>query len=195
MAIGRKRAEHLCARMGIAIDFVLVGALVPQACAITLLTATATLLLTSAANAQNPVKRPLPALIITPLSSMAFAGPQGGPFSPPSFQYHLSASEGTIRYSIRTPSWLTASSVFGATDTRGVTLTLTINTSASGLAPRAYKSSVAFTNVTNGQGSGTRATTLIIRTTSGRPSQPAGYLKDDHGNYLLDDRAGRLQAQ
>ena len=38
----------------------------------------------------------------------------GGPFSPSLIEYRVSASTGTVSYSIRTPSWLTASSTFGA---------------------------------------------------------------------------------
>jgi hypothetical protein len=43
----------------------------------------------------------------------------------------------------------------GATDTRGVTITLKVNPSASSLPPGAYGLGVAFTNVSNGQGSAT----------------------------------------
>src|SRR5438105_8214599 len=49
-------------------------------------------------------------LLVTPLTAMAVSGPQGGPFSPSLFEYRISASTGTVGYSIRTPSWLTASS-------------------------------------------------------------------------------------
>jgi hypothetical protein len=52
----------------------------------------------------------LPSLIVTPSSSIAFFGFQGGPFSPSQIEYRLSASTGTISYSISTPSWLTESS-------------------------------------------------------------------------------------
>ena len=48
-------------------------------------------------------------LIVTPSTSVAFSGPRGGPFSPPLIEYQISASTGTVSYSIRTPSWLTAS--------------------------------------------------------------------------------------
>jgi hypothetical protein len=51
---------------------------------------------------------PKPSLTITPSSPINISGPQGGPFSPPSFQYHLSASTGTIRFAIAAPFWLTA---------------------------------------------------------------------------------------
>jgi hypothetical protein len=91
-----------------------------------------------------------PSLIVTPSTSIEFSGPPGGPFSPSRIEYRVSASTGAVKYSIRTPSWLTASSTFGATDTRGVTITLTVNASALSLPPRAYGPAVAFTNVSNG---------------------------------------------
>jgi hypothetical protein len=127
---------------------------------IALLTATTTLLLTSAAVTQTP---PLASLVITPSTGMTFSGPQGGPFSPPFVQYSVSASIGTISYSIRTPSWLTASSTSGRADTGGVTITLRVDAGASRLRPGAYGPGVAFTNLTNGRGSATRPATLTIQ--------------------------------
>jgi hypothetical protein len=152
------------------------------------------LLLTSAA-AQSPVGRPVPALVIAPLTGMAFAGPHGGPFSPSVFQYRLSATGGTVNYSIRTPSWLTVSSALGAADTSGVTITLTVNATAFRLPPGSYGPGVAFTNVTNGQGSATRTATLHVRSTGPLPDNRGGYLLDGRGGGLLDDRGGRLLAQ
>jgi hypothetical protein len=94
---------------------------------------------------------------------MAFSGPQGGPFSPALFEYRVRASTGAVNYSIRTPSWLTASRTAGTTDTSGVTITLTGNASASSLPPGAYGPGVAFTNVSNGQGSATSPAKLITK--------------------------------
>jgi hypothetical protein len=168
----------------------------------TLLVATAMLLLTSIGAAENLARPTPPSLVVTPPASMAFSGPQDGPFSPSSFQYRVSASTGTVSYSIRTPSWLTASSSFGVTDTSGVTITLTINARASRLPPGTYGPGVAFTNVTNGQGSATRSATLIIQAPSPPASPPrhvpdsrGGYLLDSHGRYLLDEGASRLLAR
>jgi hypothetical protein len=45
-----------------------------------------------------------PSLIVTPSTNIAFSGPQGGPFSPTLIEYRISASTGTVSYSIRTPS-------------------------------------------------------------------------------------------
>src|SRR5262249_24912977 len=98
----------------------------------------ATLLLTPAGAEEKPDRPSQPSLIVTPASSVAFSGPRGGPFSPERFVFRVSATTGTVNYSIRTPSWLTASSNFGTTDTRGVTITLTVNANASRLSPGAY---------------------------------------------------------
>jgi hypothetical protein len=112
----------------------------------------AMLQLTPAGAEEKPGRLSQPSLIVTPASSMAFSGPRGGPFSPSRFEFRVSSTTGIVSYSIRTPSWLTASSTFGTTDTRGVTITLTVNANASRLLPGAYGPGVAFTNVSNGQG-------------------------------------------
>ena len=83
----------------------------------------ATLLLTPAGAEEKPGTPSQPSLIVTPASSVAFSGPRGGPFSPERFEFRVSSTTGTVNYSIRTPSWLTASPTFGTTDTRGVTIT------------------------------------------------------------------------
>jgi len=162
----------------------------------------AMLLLTAAGAEEKPAKLSQPSLIVTPASSMAFSGPRGGPFSPAGFEFRVSSTTGIVNYSIRTPSWLTASPTFGTTDTRGVTITLTVNANASRLSPGAYGPSVAFTNVSNGQGSTTRPARLVIKGSSPppaagqiAPSRGGGFLLDDRGGYLLDDRGGRLLAQ
>jgi len=153
------------------------------------------------AAAQRPTAQSPPTLIVTPATSIAVSGPPGGPFSPSLIEYRVSASSGTISYSIRTPSWLTASSTAGATDTKGVIITLTVNASASNLRPGTYGPAVAFTNVSNGHGSAARPARLIVRGASlprptGQIERGRGdYLLDDHGGYLLDDRGGRLLGQ
>jgi uncharacterized protein (TIGR03790 family) len=96
----------------------------------------------------------------------------------------VSASTGTVNYSIRTPSWLTASSAFGSTDTSGISITLTISATAFRLPPGSYGPGVAFTNVTNGQGSTTRSARLIIQAPSPRPLPSAGH--GPEGGYLVE---------
>jgi len=86
---------------------------------------------------RRPAGQSAPSLIVTPSTSIAFSGPRGGPFAPSLVEYRVSASTDTVNYSIRTPSWLTASSISGAIHTSGVTITLKVNASASTL-PRAH---------------------------------------------------------
>ena len=162
----------------------------------------AMLLLTPTGAEERPAKLSQPSLIVTPASSMAFSGPRGGPFTPARFEFRVSSTTGIVKFSIRTPSWLTASSTFGTTDTSGVTITLTVNAHASRLSPGAYGPGVAFTNVSNGQGSTIRPAKLIIQGSSPpratgqiAPNRGGGFLLDDRGGYLLDDRGGRLLAQ
>jgi hypothetical protein len=168
---------------------------------VTLLGISAVLLLTPADAEEKLAGPSQPSLIVTPPGSMAFSGPRGGPFLPPLFEYRVSSTTGAVRYSIRTPSWLTASSTFGTTDTRGSTITLTVNANASRLPPGEYGPAVGFTNVSNGRGGTTRPAKLIIQALSApRPTTQiapgrGGYLLDNSGGYLLDDRAGRLLAQ
>jgi len=114
----------------------------------------------------------LPALVVTPSSGIEFSGPQGGPFSPSNTEYRISASSGTVGYSIRTPSWLTASSTSGTTDTKGSTITLVVNASGSSLSPGAYGPAVGFTNVSNGRGSTSRLAKLTVQGPSLPPPAP-----------------------
>jgi hypothetical protein len=140
--------------------------------------------------AEKPAEVSAPSLIMTPPISIAFSGPQGGPFSPSVIEYRVSASGGTVNYSISTPSWLTASPNSGMTDTSGVTIRLSVNASASSLPPGAYGPGIAFTNVSNGRGSTTSPAKLIIQARS--PTRPADQIPHDRGEYLLDSSRGSL---
>src|SRR5882724_11822307 len=127
------------------------------------------LLSTEIAASQEPTGPSPPTLIVTPSTSIAFSGPPGGPFSPSLIEYRVSASTGTVSYSIRTPSWLTASSSSGTTDTSGVTIKVTVNASASSLPPGTYGPGTAFINASSGRGSTIRFARLIVRRTSSLP--------------------------
>src|SRR5262252_6287467 len=169
---------------------------------IALLATSAMLMLTQIGAAQRPAGQSPPSLIVTPASSVAFSGLCGGPFSPERFEFRVSSTTDTVNYSIRTPSWLTASPTFGTTDTRGVTITLTVNANASRLSSGTYGPGVGFTNVSNGQGTTTRPARLVIQGSSPPPAagqiapgRGGGFLLDDRGGYLLDGRGGRLLAQ
>jgi hypothetical protein len=111
---------------------------------------------------------PQPALQVTPATNMVALGTQGGPFSPPSFQYQLSASAGSVKYSITgLPNWLTASSTSGIASPSAGTVTFTVNANASGLAAGTYGPFViTFTNSDIGQGTQTRTATLTVNPTS-----------------------------
>jgi hypothetical protein len=103
-----------------------------------------------------------PALQVTPASNIVASGTQGGPFSPSSFRYSLSATFGSLNYSIVTPSWLTASPESGTVTTTSKTINFTINSSARGLQPDTYVNSINFYNTTNNQGNTSRVATLIV---------------------------------
>jgi hypothetical protein len=135
---------------------------------------------------------PRPSLTVTPSSAIDISGPQGGPFSRASFQYHLSASTGTIKFAISPPFWLTADPRVGTVGVDGVTVTLSVSPQGLKLPARAYTAPVTFTNVTNGQGSTSRTAKLIVQQ-SATPSQ--GYLLDESGGNLRDNRGERLIAR
>jgi hypothetical protein len=102
-------------------------------------------------------------LQVTPASNIAASGTQGGPFSPSSFSYTLSAASGSVKYSISgVPNWLTASPTSGTVTTKATSVTFKINTSAADkLSASTYVSSINFNNNTNTQVT-TRVATLTV---------------------------------
>src|SRR5271170_7266041 len=92
-----------------------------------------------------------PALQVTPTTNMVAAGNPGGPFAPSSFQYQLSATFGSVNYSISgVPNWLTPSSTSGAASS-GTTVTFTVNANASSLAVGHYgPTAITFANADTG---------------------------------------------
>ena len=103
-----------------------------------------------------------PALVVAPATNMVAAGNQGGPFIPPSFQYQVSASAGSINYSISGyPNWLTPSSTSGVASTTATNVTFTVNSNANSLAA-SDSATITFTNMDTGQGSQTRMATLTV---------------------------------
>jgi uncharacterized repeat protein (TIGR02543 family) len=101
-------------------------------------------------------------LQVSPDTNITASGTHGGPFSPSTFRYALSANYGIVKYSITTPSWLTASSGSGTVTTSAKTITFTVNAGARNLQPDTYVNSINFYNTTNGQGNTTRLATLIV---------------------------------
>jgi hypothetical protein len=74
----------------------------------------------------------------------------------------LSATFGSVKYSITTPSWLTASSGSGTVTTSAKAITFTVNSKARSLGPGTYTDNIGFNNTTNNQGNTTRAATLTV---------------------------------
>jgi Viral BACON domain len=104
-----------------------------------------------------------PSLQVTPATNMVAAGNPGGPFAPSSFQYQLSATAGSINYSISgVPTWLTASATSGTAST-GTTVTFAVNANANSLAAGTYgPTTITFTNSDTGQGTQSRTATLTV---------------------------------
>jgi hypothetical protein len=97
----------------------------------------------TAAAASNP-----PVLVVTPSTNIVASGSQGGPFSPSTFNYKLTASKRSIGYLItNVPNWLTASSTSGTATKSGTTITFSINSSANSLKSGTYTGNIDF----NGQ--------------------------------------------
>jgi hypothetical protein len=103
-----------------------------------------------------------PGLQVGPPASMATAGNPGGPFTPSSFQYQVSATVGSINYSISgIPNWLTPPSTTGSVSS-GTPMTFTVNGNANSLAAGTYSAAISFTNTDTGQGTQTRSASLIV---------------------------------
>jgi hypothetical protein len=108
------------------------------------------------------VQSPAPTLVVAPATNMVAAGNQGGPFTPPSFQYQVSATVGSINYSISGyPNWLTPSSTSGIASTTATNVTFTVNSNANSLAA-SDNATITFTNMDTGQGTQTRTATLTV---------------------------------
>jgi hypothetical protein len=102
-----------------------------------------------------------PTLVVAPATDMAATLNQGGPVTA-SFQYQLSASTGTVNYSISgLPSWLSVSPNPGTVST-GTTVTFTVNSNANSLAAATYNATITFTNTDTGRGTQTRMATLTV---------------------------------
>src|SRR4029077_1250537 len=93
------------------------------------------------------------ALQVTSSANIVASGHQGGPFTPSSFSYSLSAVMGSLKYSItNVPSWLTASPRSGTATTRATSVTFRINpTAADKLAVGINISNIDFNDTANNQ--------------------------------------------
>ena len=105
-----------------------------------------------------------PALTVAPAGDIAASGPKGGAFTPLSFSYHLSATSGSLSYSITgLPKWLSASSTSGTVTTSPHLVTFDINANAEKRAVGSYIDTIKFNNVTDGLGNTTRTARLTVK--------------------------------
>jgi hypothetical protein len=134
------------------------------------------------------VNPPSPALQVTPATNISAAGNQGGPFPSSPFSYALSATSGSVNYSItNVPNWLTPSSTSGNVSTSATTVTFTVNANANSLAPGTYgPTTITFTNSDTGQGTQTRTATLTVN-----PPSPALQVTPT-GNIVVAGNQGAL---
>jgi serine protease len=104
----------------------------------------------------------VPSLQVSPATNIAASGVQGALFSPTSFPYQLSASTGSLDFSISgIPMWLNASITSGTATTFPLTVTFSL-ANPSSLGPNTYTATIAFTNMSSGQGNTTRTATLTV---------------------------------
>jgi hypothetical protein len=101
-------------------------------------------------------------LQVSPTTDISASGPRGGPFMPTSFEYQISASNGTVDFSIAgIPAWLNPSFVYGTANASPTTVTFSL-TNVATLGAGTYNATINFTNTTNGQGSTSRTATLTV---------------------------------
>jgi hypothetical protein len=70
---------------------------------------------------------------------------------------YLNATFGSVKYSITTPSRLTASPASGTATTSGRTITFTVNSKARNLGLGTYTDNIGFNNTTNSQETSSRS--------------------------------------
>src|SRR5262245_33311918 len=116
---------------------------------------------------------PPPGLLVSPATGIAASGIQGQRFSPAAFPYQLSASVGSVPFSISgIPSSLIPSFASGTVPPT-VSDTFTVN--ACGLSPGSYSATISFTNTSTGQGNTTRAATLTVNPATIRDCRNGGW--------------------
>jgi hypothetical protein len=112
--------------------------------------------------AQDVVAANFTALQVSPATGIAASGPQGGPFSPTSFDYQLSATSANLNYTISgIPSWLNVNVTSGTAANTPVTVTFSL-VNAGILTPGIYIATIAFTDTSSGNGNTTRTATLAV---------------------------------
>jgi subtilase family serine protease len=105
---------------------------------------------------------PAQTLQVAPAINIAAAGLLGGPFSPSSFAYTLSATTASVDYAISgVPGWLTPSATSG-TVSAGTPVTFTLTVNANSLAANTYTATITFTNTDTMQTAQTLTATLTV---------------------------------
>ena len=134
-------------------------------------------------------------LQVSPATNVALAGSPGGPFSPATFVYSLSAASGSINYSISiqfdpgVPNWLTVTPASGTVTTSATNATFGINTAANGLAAGTYHATITFTNTSSGGSTGRTATLTI---TAPLPDAPTCRMASGLSDFGGDGRSDLL---
>src|SRR5262245_45748244 len=99
------------------------------------------------------IEAPPIALQVDPVVGPYTSGPQGGPFSPVSFTYHLWAMDSSVEFLIlNVPSWLSASQLSGSVDTTGTDVTFSVTDVATRLPVGTHQSFISFSNIPSGLG-------------------------------------------
>jgi Divergent InlB B-repeat domain len=101
-------------------------------------------------------------LQVNPTTDIASSGPHGGPFSPSSFKFTLTAWNGSVNYAISVPTWLTVSPKSGSVTTRGHVVTFRFNSSADKLVPNTYTGTIQFIDTSTSQINATRFASLLV---------------------------------
>ncbi len=115
-----------------------------------------------------------PNLVVTASSSFLGPGYEGGPFASPTIKFSLSASQGTLVYSIsNVPPWLTASSTFGMASQSPKLVNFTLNSKANALAAGTHPVMIVFGS-SSSQGPQTRIVQLLVKTPPALQVTPSG---------------------
>ena len=118
-------------------------------------------------------------LAVLPAGALTSSGTVGGPFSPSSTVYTLTNSGGSSLNwtATKAQSWVTLSSASGTlAPGASMTVTVSLNAGANGLAPGNYIDTVNFANTTTGNGNTSRQVSLTVNSVGQLAVLPAGGL-------------------
>ena len=102
-------------------------------------------------------------MTVTPGTAFSTSGSVGGPFSPTSVQYTVTAASGTVNWSVAAvPIWLTPSATSGTADTGGTVVTFTVNSTANTYGIETISESIQFYNASGGSGGTARSAQLTV---------------------------------